>query len=229
MTKSDSTYDVWSAAVADELAFWDHWFAHRGAEWPEDYRVRLDANEPLSAYHRTFVDALPHTEIRILDVGAGPLTLLGKTHPFKSLQIVAVDALADGYNALIEKYAVAAPIRTIAGHAETLTEQFPENSFDLVNAKNCIDHAYDPILAIQQMVRVVKRGQYVLLNHFENEADTENHAGMHQWNFTIEKGHFIIRGRDSTTDVTEAIANDAHVECPEAPRNKWVQVHVRKR
>lgn len=225
---SESSFDIWSAAVDHELSFWDHWFATRGREWPDDYRARLDPDSPLSAYHRGFIDHLPHAKIRILDVGAGPLTLLGKTHPSKALEIVAVDALAERYDALIEKYGVKPPVRTIAGHAESLTRQFADSSFDLVTANNCIDHCYDPVLAVRQMVRVVKPGCIVALDHAENEADNEHHIGMHQWNFTIEKGHFIIRGRDTTTDVSEAIAGEARVECDDAPRNKWVQVHIRK-
>ena len=108
--------------------------------WPSDFAERLDPTTQLSEYHRGFVDRLPDHEIRILDVGAGPLTYLGKHLPGRTLTIVAADALAPHYDRLLAKHRVTPLVRTIAAEAERLTDVFPENSFDLVNARNCIDH-----------------------------------------------------------------------------------------
>jgi hypothetical protein len=72
-----------AAQLRDELRFWDRWFRKKGLEWPDDYRTRLNPNAPLAEDYRQLIDHLPQDEIRILDVGAGPLTVIGKRHPSK--------------------------------------------------------------------------------------------------------------------------------------------------
>src|SRR5205823_14175422 len=71
---------VWQAKGVDpELSFWRRWLESKGMHWPDDYRRRLDPNAlldelPLSCY----IGQLPDDSVSILDVGAGPLTYLGK-------------------------------------------------------------------------------------------------------------------------------------------------------
>ena len=62
------------AGLNFETDFWDDYFRTRGGRWPEDYRRRLDPSTPLDPMHRPFIDRLKPTDVRILDVGAGPLT-----------------------------------------------------------------------------------------------------------------------------------------------------------
>lgn len=222
-------YQVWSSAIEDELAFWDRWFASKGLEWPEDYRARLSPDTPLSPYHCEMVDAVPRESVYVLDVGSGPISKLGKVHPQKRVSIFATDALADQYAKIIAKYGVEPPIRTIRAEAERLTEHFPHDSFDLVTAQNCIDHTFDPVEAVRQMILVARPGCRVALDHAENEADNEGWAGLHQWNFTIEQGHFIIRGRTTRVDVTETLAALADCWCEPTAKNCWVRVHFIKK
>jgi len=170
---------------------------------------------------------MPQDEIRILDVGAGPITLLGRTHPTKRIEIVATDALADEYDRIMQKYGVTPPVRTIYAQAERLGKVFPANSFDLVTAQNSIDHTFHPLRAIRQMLRVAKAGCYVLLNHTENEADKEHNIGLHQWNFTVCDGDFVIRGPSVTWNVSRLLAAQGEFEC--SCRDGWVQVHIKKR
>src|SRR5260370_36562357 len=77
------------SALDSERRFWDKWFLTRGLAWPAEYRERLNPQQPLSSFYCQFVDQLPASRVRILDVGAGPLTILGKTHRSKQLEIVA--------------------------------------------------------------------------------------------------------------------------------------------
>jgi hypothetical protein len=67
---------------------WDKWLRTRGAGRyrPEEFARLLDPEEPLSGYYRSLIDPLAESKVRILDVGAGPLTMLGKTHPTKKLE-----------------------------------------------------------------------------------------------------------------------------------------------
>jgi SAM-dependent methyltransferase len=203
---------AWESGIDHEVKFWDKYFKTQGLDWPEDYQQRLDPNLPLSEYHRQFIDPLLVNSVRILDVGAGPLTVLGKVHPTKHLEITATDALADYYDLLFKKYKVVPPVRTQLSKAEDLTQLFPESSFDFVNAQNCIDHSEDPMRAIRDMVKLVKPGCYVAMLHGENEAEAENYLGFHQWNFTIRDGAFIVFGKTETHNITEELAEIATVK-----------------
>jgi len=223
-----SAREIWNAGIAAEIEFWDRWFATRGADWPDEYLLRLDPESLLSDYYCSFIDDLPQQDIRILDVGAGPLTLLGKRHRSKRLTIVATDALAREYDRLLEKYDVHPPVRTVFAEAEKLCDAFPPDTFDLVTARNCIDHTYDPLRAIDQMVRVAKDGGYAALVHLENEAETEHYEGLHQWNFTIEEGCFIIRSRHDTVNVSHRLSAAGHAVSAERAADGWIRLHIRK-
>jgi SAM-dependent methyltransferase len=229
--KSDehSAHDRWTSALDHEINWWDQWLETRGMSWPAEYDERLDPHTELSEYHRGFVERLPGPEIRILDVGAGPLTCLGKQTPGRKLTIVAADALAPHYDRLLAKHGVMPIVRTVAADAERLTDVFPERAFDLVNARNCIDHTYDPLEAIRQMIRVAREDSYVLLNHAENEAQNEHYVGMHQWNFTMSGPDFVIRSRRDTINVTREMAPFAIMDFCGRLDGNWLRVHFRKR
>lgn len=209
-----------------ETDFWDDYFRTRGGRWPEDYRRRLDPKSPVEAMHRPFIERLAGTRIRILDVGAGPLTVLGKVFPGKELEITAVDPLASRYDALMAKHGVQPPVRTIAGSGEALVAQFGENTFDFVYAQNCIDHAEDPVAAMRQMVLVAKPGCDAVLYHAPNEAETQEYTGLHQWNFTLEEGRFVVTGKHGRTDVADAL-KDVGV-CTASLHDNWILTTIRK-
>jgi hypothetical protein len=61
------------------------------------------------------------------------------------------------------------------------------------------------------MLEVVKPGGYVLLRHYENEAETANYEGFHQWNFCVDDGHFIIWNPESRLSVNDNLGDAAEV------------------
>ena len=215
-----------ASGIQQEVQFWDEWFRTKGLSWPEGYTRRFDPQLELSEYHRSFIDQLPQEDIKILDVGAGPLTLLGKTHPSKRITIVATDVLADQYAQLIQKYAVRPLTPTIFADVERLTEQFAINSFDFVNAQNCIDHTQHPLEAIKQMIAVVKPACYVALRHVENEAENANYVGLHKWNFTVRDGHLMLNSKLARVDVAHELAGIATVTC--FKESNWVVARICK-
>jgi SAM-dependent methyltransferase len=213
--------------LEDELYFWDRWFKKRGLQWPEDYRNRLDPDLPLAEEYRELIDHLPQAEIRILDVGAGPLTVLGKKHPSKRLLITAVDVLAEKYDELLDRHGIQPIVRTEYAEAEKLIEQFPQDSFDFVNARNCLDHTADPVEAVRQILLVTKKDCFALLDHAENEGEKQGYSGLHQWNFTIRDGNFIIEGAGAATNISHLFGHLGDFQC--SIRNNWVRVCIRKR
>ena len=66
--------------IDDEVRFWEQWIDSRGGEWPDDFRQRLDPEAEVEEYLPLSVGAEALPRLRILDVGSGPLTKLGKRY-----------------------------------------------------------------------------------------------------------------------------------------------------
>jgi len=131
---------------------------------------------------------------RILDIGAGPMSQVGYIWPGIDVQVVVADALACEYDQIRLDIGLAIPPQAVprVATSETLVEIFGEGAFDIVHCSNSLDHAYDPLLGVEQMLRVVKLGRPVLLQHSVNEGEKNEYAGLHQWNFEVQDGRFII-------------------------------------
>ena len=60
--------------------------------------------------------------------------------------------------------------------------------FDLIFCQNALDHTYDPVKAIDEMIKLMKDSGAIYLLHIENEGFKEGYRGLHSWNFTQENG-----------------------------------------
>ena len=98
---------AWQGALSDELKFWENALMDNGRHWnPESFRKRTDPQLELQKELQELIPASPRTIVRILDVGAGPLTRIGKNWPGHELEIVAVDPLAEAYGAILDKLSI---------------------------------------------------------------------------------------------------------------------------
>ena len=201
----------WEENVKAEIHFWDMYFHYHGLRWNFDYRRRLDPD--LQLQNRP-AELLKEKNSSILDVGSGPLTYLGKKLGERDVSIIAVDPLADEYEAILKKYGIISLVRTIRLEAENLTDTFCPDTFDLVYTRNCIDHTYNPERAILQMISVVKRNSYVLMEHKPNEGENENYQGLHQWNFSMNSdGEFTIASKKSSINFTRKYSSISKINC----------------
>lgn len=164
---------AWSRGIPHELAFWDDLIRSRGSRWPEDWRARIDPLSPLDPFVAGQARALAQPAIRILDVGAGPLTCLGYRLPGVALEIVPTDPLAAAYAVLFARHGVTPPLPTRFAFAEDLLLSLPAEGFDLVHCRNALDHSYDPLRGIEQMLATTRIGGRVLLRHASDEAERE--------------------------------------------------------
>lgn len=218
----------WKAALRGEEGFWERWLETRGAYWPEDYARRMDPEHELQWHIKPYLVLDPGaTSARILDVGAGLLTVLGKKHGKIRLEITAVDPLAEKYDRILARAGLMPAVRTIRGDAERVASMFPESSFDLVYAQNCIDHCRNPIVAIDQMLTLVKPGRFLMLEHAVNEGETMAYDGLHQWNFCLEEGRFTIWRPGWKADAHARFEERAEIEA--RVTNKWLVVAMKKR
>ena len=218
----------WDRAISYESTFWEDWLATKSFEDVEEYEKRLDPESPLEEELITdLFGHLPDETILILDVGAGPLTTLGKTYPGKKVDITAVDALAAEYDRILSGAGVTPPVRTQLCHGERLLETFTPSSFHIAYAANALDHSYDPILVIRNMLAVVKTAGFVVLSHRRNEAESKRYLGLHQWNFDHRGGRFLIWNRAQEHDMTTLLEDEADVQCRE--RDSYVECVITKR
>ena len=179
---------LWRTRKSSEVDFWAGWLvgAPGTEQWASDREARLDPDTEIrDPLVRAELERNPAEKIAILDVGAGPLTMLGYRYPGKSLTIVAVDPLADEYDGLLRGAGIEPPVRTTHVAGEALLEHFGLGSFDIAYASNALDHSADPFTIISNMVAVARPGGVVLLRHKRNEGEQARYGGLHQWNFDV--------------------------------------------
>ena len=223
---------TWKAGIRSQRQFWDNYFATRGLHWKDQYDLRFDPNLPLQPRPAALLPRDGAT-INILDVGAGPITYLGKVHDGKKVTITATDALADEFDKILKKHDIDPPVHTQLVSAEELTQKFAPNTFDLVFARNCIDHTYDPEQSVLQMITVVKPGQYVLMEHVPNEAIHQDYDGVHQWNFSQSSlGEFLISSKTNTINMTKKYEHLCLISCEiisEDEHPEWLVTRIQKK
>lgn len=189
-----STSDTWADNLDEELSFWRTALMDPG---PDGELQRSRATE--RAVWDEFRARVPASDrtVRMLDVGSGPLTTLGTLWPARSVEVVAVDPLADDYNALLDELGIVPPVRALPLRGEALLGHFEPGSFDVVHAANSLDHAADPVLTLEQMLGVARPGGTICLLHHIDVGVMEQYHGLHQWNLRPDGAHdMLIWSRD---------------------------------
>jgi SAM-dependent methyltransferase len=176
--------ESWSAGIAFELEFWADIARTRGGRWPDDFASRMNPATPVVPWIEAMARAEGRADWRVLDVGAGPVTVLGhRSPPDLRIEIVATDPLAAPMPASSPGWTSRGPTRPSSPPAEELSAFFPAAAFDLVHCRNALDHSFDPLRGIVEMLRVVRVGGRIVLSHMANEAEREGYSGFHQHNF----------------------------------------------
>jgi SAM-dependent methyltransferase len=225
----EGAVDRWEVGLDEETEFWFRWLRDRGAPWTDDFALRTDRNAPLQPHIARHLSGPPREGVRILDVGSGPLTVLGKHWDGHRLDITAVDPLAERYAQLYERTGIRPTVTPVAGEAEHVAAKFEPGSFDLVYAQNCIDHGYDPLRSIGEMLTLVKPGSVLLLEHAIDEGEFMEYAGPHQWNFRAEEGRFVIWRPGYRADAHGELEPRAEITVEEVPEARWLRVVLRRR
>jgi len=223
--------DRWREALPGEVEFWGRFLDGENEAWADDVRRRLDPDSPLQDDVRQHIDVADGARVRILDVGSGPLTTLGKTWPGHEVEIVGVDPLADQYVQLLRERGLRPLTALVAGDAETLPTTFGEQRFDLVYSCNALDHCYDPITAVRRALELLTPGGKVVLRHMVREADHRDCQGLHQWNFWESAGDLMVESAWESLSLGQSLQAVAavraySVEDPERPRSRWVEAVI---
>jgi SAM-dependent methyltransferase len=219
-------------ALQEETGFWDYWLATHGEKWPEEYRDRFDREaEVTDPALRELLASMQEDTVTILDVGAGPATTVGLRFEGMRLAVTAVDPLAGEYDRLLARHGVSPPVRTEEVEGEQLLERFGPAAFDIAYSRNALDHAVDPMRIIENMVKVVRPAGYVLLRHVRNEAVNQDYVQLHQWNFDLRQGRFVVWRPGQEIDVGERLSGQAETRCwveDEGDPHGWLVCLLRK-
>lgn len=240
MSPSDH-YEHWKRGWDNELNYWRYILSDMGKKEgvEADTRARLDPNAPLQENFRNLATDIGKTsKLRILDVGAGVLTHIGKVWDNCDVQITAIDPLAAAYDELLSDVGIEPIVRTIEGQAENLPQQFPRQRFDIVVANNALDHSADAPACIKGMWQVVVKGGVMVLSHAINEAETHRYQGMHCWNFYVDEGDevaapsLMVSDNETVTSVIELLGDNAQLVAltvvPAPNKPGWVTAVYRK-
>lgn len=193
------------------------WHESYHSSEPEAAQFQAEAQNPECPIRdpmiTEYLSTASRTDIAIIDVGAGAITQVGYTYPGKNISVTPVDPLADHYAKVLRKRGVKLPFPTVKGDGETLLSQFSRASFDIAYARNSLDHTYDPIATIANMLELVRDDGVVLLRHYRDEAEGGEYEGLHQWNFDCKDDRFVIWNKDTHVLVDKVLGPNAKVSC----------------
>lgn len=140
--------------------------------------------------------------VRVVDVGSGPLTSVGRVCDDVAVDVTATDKLADFYNCILDRAGIEPPVRTMLCDYCDNAIGAP-GTFDIAYARNSVDHSRDPLRVIDNMLTSVGEGGKVILRHAESEADKQKWTGLHQWNFILDGNTMRITGKEDSVTVAE--------------------------
>jgi SAM-dependent methyltransferase len=202
MTSADSK-TVWSDSVDHEVSYWDRTIKKDVGAFQWRYRRPKPANDLLPG----LVELVGDDKVTILDVGCGPAPVVIGNYG-KPVDITACDPLADRYNELLEQNGVKPSVQLTACEGEALVDTFGEDGFDVVHIQNALDHAYQPVEVVRQMVRCAKPGGVVVIKTLIETGKFEHYHGLHQWDILPGASDFYIRHRDGSTTALRAELGD---------------------
>lgn len=200
---------AWLSGIDDEISFWENEVFNEQGQFHNKIITRYIKDRKFKLED----DLEDYDECSFLDVGAGPFSRCGFESEKVKINAIAVDPLADVYRRLMEKYNLTNGIQLRTGLVEFLDELFDEETFDIVHMSNSLDHSFDPILGIYQLLYVCKIGGKVILRHHENEAENEEYEGFHQWNLSVhnQENSFMVWRENIRHNVNKLFAEYADI------------------
>lgn len=218
----------WEKQLPTELAFWDAVIGgtHSNKDWVSSFRGRARGEYEFPAHLKPLLPA-GAAMVRILDVGAGPHSVIGLTGAPAWVEITAVDPLADEYARIMAKHGVTPRVPNTKGSAEDIASMFAADSFDLVYSRNALDHSFDPAAALEAMTKVCKPGGHIYLEGSINEGVNENYHGLHFWNFMPVDDDLVIWNKTSARSMGRMLGSRVRLDA-NARDGKWYQVTIKK-
>lgn len=219
----------WEKQLPTEIAYWNAVIGgtYNNKERVDAFQKRVRGDYDFPAHLRRLLPQEPAGTYRILDVGAGPHTVIGLNGAPQALEIAAVDPLAEEYAKLMANHGVTPSVPTTKGTAEGVAQMFPANAFDIVYSRNALDHSFDPLTALRGMAHVCRPGGTVYLEGTVNEGVSQNYQGLHFWNFMPVDNDLVIWNRAAAHSVSRMLGDQVKVNA-KSHEGRWYQVTMRK-
>lgn len=223
----------WQENLSDETSFWKSLVdssneAH--PEWAENFHRRAVTPQ---RFPEELEQYLPENRdvVLVLDIGAGPITQLGSEHPDRDIRITPIDPLANEYDEMLSAQDIE-PVhpRTIKGEAEQLSKTFGKSKFDFAYSRNALDHSYDPVRAIKEILKVIKPNCFFYLYSYINEGVGGNYQGLHQWNFDLADSNddFHIWNESVRYSMKKELPRGTQILTGEGESPDWMFAALRK-
>ena len=163
----------WEKGQEAEIKFWREWFERK--------RDKYEGNRRLASLFDFMIG--DKKEIKIANLGAGAINLIGNRRRDVKVTVVASDILGNEYKEIWKEMDIKSPVPIEEQDIARLT--YKDSEFDIVYCTNALDHCLDPYKALEEMVRVCKFRGWIYLQHHAHEGRRLGYHGMHQWNLDI--------------------------------------------
>ncbi len=187
-------------ALCEEISFWDRELSLEG-EYKDFIMKRIDPVRRREEYPSGIFDRLTtildgrfpgSRPFKVIELGSGPLSTLAHGVDKGDIEVHAVDILADSYADLYKKYNLLDfPVKPVSGTGESLSEIFERASFHCAYVRNALDHTFDIVRSFNNLVSLVKKGGYIVLQHNVREGSGGNWKGIHGWDLDFNE-HGLI-------------------------------------
>lgn len=158
-------------------------------------------NFPVNTRIKKELTSFQNKKIRLLDICCGPFPKSGIFAEDYTIERTLVDTLSESYHSMLKENSIKTyEQKIICCNVEELHNNFSMNSFEIIYSKNALDHTYNPIEAIANLINLITHNGVIILEHYINEGKYTNYYGLHQWDFNVENGDFIISNYDKTVN-----------------------------
>ncbi|NOV17890.1 methyltransferase domain-containing protein [Ensifer adhaerens] len=181
----------WQAEIDSEISFWRNLINREG----KGFGKRFTRKEAIPEFLPDLVQLMTSPEISIADVGCGPVPIVIGQNYRKPVRIVGCDPLSDKYQELMAAHGIAPTVELHSIAGERLLDAFAPESFDVSHIRNALDHSFDPLQIVSNMVDITKPGGLIIVRNIVNEGVRQNYDGLHQWNIVPGSGDFYISDR----------------------------------
>lgn len=185
---------AWASGIPHEIKYWRKFLnGWKGEECAAELAARYDPERPFSQDVEDAITLPPGSTVRVLDVGAGPITSLGYRSAKYQISLTPIDALAEDYRDLIMEIGLEPPpVPTVQCRVEEIVMRFRPASFEVAHARNSLDHCPDPLVAICDMHDALAPGGLLYIRTYGDEGERRQYAGFHGWNFRARDGELIL-------------------------------------
>lgn len=180
---------------SSEIYFWETNLAKKD-EFKNSLIVLLDPKRRKELFPAKLIPYIydlkkKNNNLKLLEIGSGPISRLAWGVEEGLFQITAIDPLAKLYSKLMRKHKYDYPIKPIACLGEDISKIFSEESFDIIYSRNALDHVVSPRKCLEGMCYVLKRGGIIFLEGFIRGGTRQKWRGLHKHDLVPENGHLL--------------------------------------